>query len=214
MKQLFIYGTGGFARQLLEPLLASQEAGGDEKAVFEAIMFLDDNAGITDLFGLRVARLSDAPQSNAFLVAIGDGNARRSLTERCKDHGLISHHFYADTAKIARHARVGEGAILLDFAVIESGARIGKGFQGNVSSFVAHDCVVGDYVTFGPYACCNGNVHIGDFAYIGAGAIIKQGTPNEPLRIGKGAIIGMGAVVTKDVPDGAVVVGNPARIRD
>ncbi|ESQ99725.1 hypothetical protein F753_08980 [Stutzerimonas chloritidismutans AW-1] len=51
----------------------------------------------------------------------------------------------------------------------------------------------------------------GDYAYIGTGAIIKQGRPGKPLRIGKGAVVGMGAVVTKDVADGAVVVGNPAK---
>ena len=58
----------------------------------------------------------------------------------------------------------------------------------------------------------NGNIHIHDHAYIGAGAVIKQGTPNQPLVIGQGAVVGMGAVVTKSVPAGVTVVGNPARI--
>jgi acetyltransferase-like isoleucine patch superfamily enzyme len=49
---------------------------------------------------------------------------------------------------------------------------------------------------------CNGNIHIEDHAYIGAGAVIKQGTPAQPLVIGRGAVVGMGAVVTKSVPAG------------
>jgi acetyltransferase-like isoleucine patch superfamily enzyme len=52
---------------------------------------------------------------------------------------------------------------------------------------------------------------IEDHAYIGTGAIIKQGVSGKPLVIGKGAVVGMGAVVTKDVPPGVTVVGNPAR---
>lgn len=52
---------------------------------------------------------------------------------------------------------------------------------------------------------------IGDGAYIGTGAVIKQGTPDRPLRIGAGAVVGMGAVVTRDVAPGMTVVGNPAR---
>jgi acetyltransferase-like isoleucine patch superfamily enzyme len=73
-------------------------------------------------------------------------------------------------------------------------------------SYVEHDCVIGDFVTFAPAVCCNGAVEIGDGAYIGANAVIRQG-----LSIGKNAVIGMGAVVTKDVPAGETWVGNPAR---
>ncbi len=73
-------------------------------------------------------------------------------------------------------------------------------------------CVIGDYVTFAPGVMCNGNVHVQDHAYIGTGAVIKQGLPGAPLVIGRGAVVGMGAVVTKSVPPGVTVVGNPARV--
>ena len=66
-------------------------------------------------------------------------------------------------------------------------------------------------MTFAPKVSCNGNVHIQDYAYIGAGSVIKQGSAEKPLVIGEGAVIGMGAVVTKDVAPYEVVVGNPAR---
>lgn len=53
---------------------------------------------------------------------------------------------------------------------------------------------------------------IEDHAYIGTGAIIKQGEPGRPLIIGQGAVVGMGAVVTKSVVPGTTVMGNPARV--
>ena len=71
--------------------------------------------------------------------------------------------------------------------------------------------MVGDFVTFAPRVCCNGNVVIEDGAYIGTGALLKQGSPDKPDVIGKGAVVGMGSVVTNDVPPGVTVVGNPAR---
>jgi hypothetical protein len=71
--------------------------------------------------------------------------------------------------------------------------------------------VIGDFVTFAPGVKCNGYVHIEDHAYIGTGAILRQGKPGDPLVIGRGAVVGMGAVVTKNVPAGVTVVGNPAR---
>ena len=66
-------------------------------------------------------------------------------------------------------------------------------------------------MTFAPAVRCNGNIVIEDHAYIGTGAVIKQGQPDRPLVIGRGAVVGMGAVVTKNVPPGVTVVGNPAR---
>ena len=74
--------------------------------------------------------------------------------------------------------------------------------------------VVGGFVTFAPRVHCNGNVVIEDHAYIGTGAILKQGQPGKPLVIGRGAVLGMGAVVTKSVAPGATVVGNPARLME
>jgi len=107
--------------------------------------------------------------------------------------------------------QLGVGAVLCHFVTLTSNIRIGQHFHANIYSYVEHDCVVGDFVTFAPGVMCNGNVHIEDHAYIGTGAVIKQGLPGAPLVIGRGAVVGMGAIVTKSVPAGWVVIGNPAR---
>ena len=59
---------------------------------------------------------------------------------------------------------------------------------------------------------CNGSVVIEDHAYIGTGAMIRQGTPERPIVIGEGAVVGMGAVVTKSVAPYTTVFGNPAKL--
>jgi acetyltransferase-like isoleucine patch superfamily enzyme len=107
--------------------------------------------------------------------------------------------------------QLGQGAVLSPFVTLTSNISIGQHFHANLYSYVEHDCVIGDFVTFAPGVKCNGNVVVEDHAYIGAGVVIKQGLPGAPLVIGRGAVVGMGAVVTKSVPAGVTVVGNPAR---
>lgn len=50
-------------------------------------------------------------------------------------------------------------------------------------------------------------VVIGDYTFIGSGAIILPGT-----IIGKGCVIGAGSIVKGKIPDYSIVVGNPAEI--
>ncbi len=190
------------------PLLIKEFSG-------KEFLFVDDNPPQSLLNGRRVLTyqkfLEESSDEKYITVAIADAAVRQKLTERCLQDGINVFSVVADNVVVMDEVSIGEGAILCPFTTITSNVKIGKSFHANIYSYVAHDCVVGDYVTFAPGVKCNGNVVIDDYAYIGAGAIIKQGRPGKPLHIGKGAVVGMGAVVTKDIPDGAVVVGNPAK---
>ena len=53
----------------------------------------------------------------------------------------------------------------------------------------------------------HGRIEIGEFSWIGAGAILLPG-----ISIGEHAVVGAGAVVTKDIPPYALAVGIPARV--
>lgn len=150
-------------------------------------------------------------EDKAATIAIANSVIREKLANRCAQKNVRFLEVRASNMLVLDDVEIGEGAVLCAFTHITSTIRIGKHFHANYYSYVAHDCVIGDFVTLAPGAKCNGNVHIEDHAYIGSGAVLRQGTPDKPMRIGRGAVIGMGAVVTKDVPPGVTVVGNPAR---
>lgn len=154
--------------------------------------------------------LAEHASSRHMNVAIANSQVRQSLVQRCAVDGV--QFFEARAANVVQmdDVHLGEGAVLSPFVTLTSNIRIGRHFHANLYSYVEHDCVIGDFVTFAPGVKCNGNVHIEDHAYIGSGAVIKQGQPSTPLVIGRGAVVGMGAVVTKSVPPGAMVLGNPA----
>lgn len=147
-----------------------------------------------------------------FNVAIGDSKIRQRIADDFIRKGAKPFSLYSPHSIIYDTNEIGEGAILCAYSMVTSNVRIGKFFHSNIYSYIGHDCVIGDFVTFAPRVNCNGNVHIHNHAYIGTCAIIKQGSSGRPLVIGEGAVVGMGAVVTKDVAPYTTVVGNPAKL--
>lgn len=207
-----IFGTGGFGRELLD---LAQTVEGMIAPEIEGPVFVQDDPASDTCNGVPAISFTDLCSARhrhrRVIVAIGDGRVRRSVTERCEAEGLRIGSLQSPHALIQGAPAIGPGAVFCAFSMVTcDNVRIGKCFQANIYSYVAHDCVIGDYVTFAPSVHCNGNVHIGDGAYIGTGVIIKQGRPDKPLVIGENAVVGMGAVVTKDVPPSVTVIGNPA----
>ena len=204
-----VYGASGCGRSVA-PILENQlESRGETK-----IVFVDDAASAEVINGLEVKsyeRFLREESPKKVVIAIADGKIREKLAVKCVADDLEFFTITADEHVCMRNVIIGAGAIFSPFTTLTSNIQIGRHFHCNIGSYVEHDCVIGDYVTFAPGVKCNGNVHIDDHAYIGSGAVLTQGTPDKPLRIGAGAVVGMGAVVTKDVAAGAVVVGNPAR---
>lgn len=191
--RIVIFGAGGFGREIREPLLRCLQAAQDSRVV---VFAEDEPTG-------EAIPSSEIVAEDEVLIALGSSAARREVAGRIAG---VPSRLIAPTALIGSRVSIGEGAVFCDHTMVTCDARIGRHFQCNIYSYVAHDCVIGDFVTFAPRVSCNGNVRIGDGSYIGTGAVIRPG-----VTIGREVTVGMGAVVTKDVPDGAVYVGNPAK---
>jgi sugar O-acyltransferase (sialic acid O-acetyltransferase NeuD family) len=207
-----VYGASGYGREVM-PLARALLV---LKGIAPSHLFFIDDAPQADIVnGQRVVSYADflgmGQGERQVVLAIANSAVREKLAMRLDADGVGRWTVAAANAISLDDVTLGEGAVLSPFVTLTSNIRIGRHFHANIYSYVAHDCIVGDFVTFAPSVKCNGNVRIEDHAYIGTGAVIKQGSPGKPLTIGKGAIVGMGAVVTRDVPAGMTVVGNPAK---
>lgn len=207
-KVLGVYGASGFGREVM-PLVEQQFGSSYD------LLFIDDEAGKEKVNGYSVVSYESfkilSHQKKAIVIAIANSKVRETLGEKTIRDGIDIVSVRSENSVIYDQNEIGEGAIFCAYTTVTSNVKIGNAFHCNIYSYVAHDCIIGDYVTFAPQVMCNGNVYIEDHVYIGTGAMIKQGTPDRPIVIGEGAVIGMGAVVTKSVKPGDVVFGVPAK---
>ena len=204
-----LIGVGGHAREVMSMAKGSLRAQG-----FTDVYFVQTKPEHFVVNGYPVISEEEFISLNGekrFNIGIGDSKIREAIAKRMHQHKIEPLSLFAESATIYDENEIGQGAIFSTQTTVTSNIKIGAFFHANMHSYVAHDCVIGDFVTFAPGVHCNGNIVIGDHAYIGAGAVMRQGTPGKPLIIGAGALVGMGAVVTKNVAPNSIVIGSPAR---
>jgi sugar O-acyltransferase (sialic acid O-acetyltransferase NeuD family) len=201
--RLAIFGCGGFGREVLEPTRRYAGALGCSEVVFVSDL---PSQSVLDTPVFSPDELTPEDQ---LVIAVGSTSGRRAIAQRLRH--ISAGKIVAPSAIIGPGCEIGEGAILCHDTIVTASAVIGKHFHSNIFSYVAHDCVIGDFVTFAPRVSCNGRVHVQDGAYIGTGAVLREGKSDKPLVIGAGAVVGDGAVVLNDVAAGTTVVGMPAR---
>jgi UDP-N-acetylglucosamine acyltransferase len=109
---------------------------------------------------------------------------------------------------------IGERNIIREHVTMHTGTvggggvtKVGSDSLYMVGAHVAHDCIVGDRVTFANNATLGGHVVIGDFVFMGGLCAVHQFT-----RIGRYSFVGGGGVVTKDVIPYGSVWGNHAHL--
>lgn len=209
-----LIGAGGFGREVM-PLARAQLslslASGEARLAFVVEGELQSRE-VNGVPVLSVTEFLAHPGDRYFNIAIAASRSRARIAATCEAAGARPFSIIAPNVVILDNVEIGEGAVLCPFVTLLSNVRIGRFFHANIYSYIAHDSVVGDFVTFAPRVACNGRSRIEDHAYVGTGAVMREGAPDAPLTVGAGAVVGMGAVVTRNVAPGTTVVGNPARL--
>lgn len=215
-----LFGAGGAARAILPMMrhglvLEDGSPYGSESEALREVCFIE-----TDPTSPRVAGCSVYHEASFFrptsrrhlcCIAIGNSVDRKQVADRVGFADIPTFSVISRNSIIETSLPIGNGAIVCANTYISVNVQIGVSFFMNIGSTLEHDCTVGDFVTFSPGVVCAGNVKIEDQVFIGAGAVIINGSEDNPLTIGRGATIGAGAVVVNSIGSGQTVVGNPAR---
>ncbi|RBP25027.1 sugar O-acyltransferase (sialic acid O-acetyltransferase NeuD family) [Marinobacter pelagius] len=149
-----------------------------------------------------------------FVIGIGENTIRKAVAERFKGSLTFINLIHPSaTFGFAQRELLeqGEGNIVAAGARFTSGTTVGNFCIFNQNATIAHDCIVESYVHVAPGANLSGNVHLKTGCWVGAGAVVNQGSNSQKRVVGENTVVGSGAIVIKDCEANAVYAGVPAK---
>lgn len=199
--------AGAQGRVVADILRRAHEAG--EPA--SAIGFVDDTpefrgATIGGLPVLGPIAALPSIEHDAIVVAYGENDVRRTLTERLVAAGERLATAIHPMACIGAGVEIGEGVVICAGAIVAVGAKLGRGVVLNTKASVDHDSILGDFAHVSAGGTIGARVRIGAETLIALGASVVSRT-----TVGARTTIGAGAVVINDIPDDVIAYGVPAR---
>ncbi len=207
MKKIVIIGGGGHAKVIASIL--------KKLNTFEVLGYTDTNdCGL--LLGFQylgadtiLSSLRTRYSACSAVIGVGylgKGNIREQIVERLGIFGFELPAIISPGALINEEVEVGDGTVIMDGAVINSGTRIGRYCIINTRASIDHDCTIGDLTHIAPGVVLSGGVNVGARTLIGVGASVVQ-----YKNISESCIIGAGAVVVTDCLDNGTYLGVPAK---
>lgn len=194
---LCLFGAGGHGRVV----------GSIAKRVWSGeVVFGDSNSTLgTQIGGIPVkySRLNDLLEYH-LIVTLGDNAARKRLQTCAEEIGLSCAYLIADSFNYFGE-EPGGGSMILTSAVVNVGARLGRGVIVNTGALVEHDCTISHFCHLAPNSVVLGGCTLGDNVWLGANATVLQG-----LNICSNVIIGAGSVVARDIIEPGTYVGVPS----
>ncbi|MBU0489619.1 MAG: hypothetical protein KKA07_11085 [Bacteroidetes bacterium] len=195
-----IHGAGGNTRPIIDLLLRKTDAGN--------IIVKDAPKGTGEnIFGVPVKSEFSFLQSDTHIVSFGDNQHRAEVLNSLRTSGVMIGYVVSEDAKISTLATISRlNTMIYSLAFIGPGAQIGDNNLINTACIVEHDVITGKHCHIAPGSCVCGRVVLGDFVFIGAGAVVK-----DYIQICSNVTIGAGSVVVKNITEPGIYAGVPAR---
>lgn len=201
MPELYVVGTGGFAREIHQ---WARDAGLFEDRTFGGFVGPGEVTGHASLPD-EALRLGD---EDRLLLGIGRPDLRRRLTDSLAQRGARFSCLIHPTALVSPEATLGEGVIICPFATVTSGAELGDYALLNLYALVGHDARVGPHAILSPRATIGGEASLDEEVFLGAHAVVAPGR-----CIGARSRIGAGTAVLRDLAPGSLLLDAPPRPR-
>ena len=213
MKDIAIFGAGGFGKEVACLVGAINRARGDNNQ-WNFIGFFDDSieAGTSIshfgkvLGGIETVNSWDKPLD--LVIAIGSGAILKKLSNIITNSNINFPNLIHPSVDILdlESFKIGKGNIIQRNCTGSCDVILGDFNVLNSSVQLGHDNVLGSFNVLMPAVRISGAVTIGDGNFFGVGSIVLQ-----QIKIGNNVRLGAGSVIMTNPKDEHLYMGNPAR---
>ena len=209
MKDIAIYGAGGFGREVACVLKCINEV----KPAWDLVGFFDDGKQIGDSTGFGpvlggMAQLNSYGKPISVVFAIGSPQTVKILRNKVIAAQIDFPNIIAPDVRFLdkEHLEMGEGNLFCLGCTVTCHVRIGSFNRFNGYITIGHDVQMGDYNAVMPGSRISGEVKMGSYNFVGVNAAILQG-----VTIGDNTVVGANSVIIRNTKDGETYIGNPAK---
>jgi sugar O-acyltransferase (sialic acid O-acetyltransferase NeuD family) len=209
MKQIAIYGAGGYGREVACYLKNINK----ENAEWNLIGFFDDGIekGTVLQYGIvlgDLAALNKWESELAIVFAIGSPNIIKSIVGKITNKKISFPNIIDPSAVFLdrNSVRMGKGNIIGPNSIISCNVILGDFNMINLLCHLGHEAALGNYNVLMPSVNICGGVTIGNYNFLAIKSTVLQ-----YLSIPNNVLLGAGSTLMVDAKADCKYFGNPAR---
>ena len=213
MKDIAIFGAGGFGREVACLIENINEHIDDDGQCWNLIGFFDDvkDKGFKTEYGKVIGgtrELNEWQTPLALVIAIGSQGAAKAISGKISNPNVYFPNIIAPNVFFFDRKSVvmGKGNIITFSCRVSCNIHIGDFNVLNGGVSLGHDVVIGNYNVLFPETRLSGNVCVGNENFFGARTFVSQS-----LTIGNHTRIGAGSIILRNTKDNLLYMGNPAK---
>ena len=191
MKSILLIGAGGHCKACIDVI--------EQIGEWQIAGIIDrKDSGVNEVLGYPVIGCDDdlaelIKQYDYAFVTVGQirsAELKIKLFNQIKLLGFKQPGLVSPLAYVSKHAKIGEGTIVMHHAIINAAAKVGDNCIINSKALIEHDAVIENHCHISTGATINGGVVVGEQSFIGSHATTKQTiTISTKLFIKAGSVV-------------------------
>jgi len=210
MKDIAIFGAGGFGRELACMINSINQ----KEPTWNLIGYFDDGKEVgEDLqYGIclgGVEHLNEWKTPLSVVMAIGAPKVLRIVVEKIKNSNIDFPNIIAPNVVLLDKSTLvmGKGNVIFPNSLISCNVKMGDFNLLNVYTQMGHESELGNYNVIMPTTNISGGVVIGDANLFGVKSTVLQ-----YKKVENEVILSPGSVLSRTAKEGKIYMGNPAKI--